>query len=137
MKGVSTTPTTPYLFGREVPLARLGGLLGRLRHGDRVVVFVAGEAGIGKTSLIRAAVSDAAGQGAQVAWGTCTDVEGAPGYWPWTQALDGLVRDIGVDVARARAGEDAAVLASIVASFGVPSRGDASARDRMLTSRTR
>ena len=129
---MTTTATTPYLFGREVPLARLQGLLGRLRDGDRVVAFVAGGAGIGKTSLIRAAVSDAARQGAQVAWGTCVDIEGAPGYWPWTQALDGLVRDVGVDVARARAGEDAAVLASIVPSFGVPSRGEASARERLL-----
>jgi tetratricopeptide (TPR) repeat protein len=96
------------------------------------VAFVSGEAGIGKTSLIRAAVSDAAREGAQVAWGTCIDVEGAPGYWPWAQALDGLVREIGLDLARANAGDDVAVLASIVPSFGAPSHGDTSARGRLL-----
>ncbi len=125
-------PTAPHLVGRELPLARLAALLGRLGHGERVMVFVSGEAGIGKTSLIRAAASDAAGQGARVAWGTCIDVDGAPGYWPWTQALDGLVRDIGVNLARDIAGEDAAVLASIVPSFGLPSHGEASARGRLL-----
>ena len=95
-------------------------------------MFVAGEAGIGKTSLIRAAVSGAASRGARVGWGTCIDVDGAPGYWPWTQALDGLVRDVGVDLARVEAAEDAAVLASIVPTLGIPSPGEASARGRLL-----
>ncbi|MDP9388040.1 MAG: AAA family ATPase, partial [Actinomycetota bacterium] len=125
-------PTAPHLVGRDLPLARLAALLARLRHGEQVMAFVSGEAGIGKTSLVRAAASEATGQGARVAWGTCIDADGAPGYWPWTQALDGLVRDIGVDLARDVAGEDAAVLAPIVPSFGLPSHGEASARGRLL-----
>ncbi len=129
---MTPAPTGPYLVGRDLPLARLGALLGRLHDGEPVTVFVAGEAGIGKTSLIRAAVSGAEARGAQVGWGTCIDVDGAPGYWPWTQALDGLVRDVGVDLARIGAADDAAVLASIVPSFGNPSHGETSARGRLL-----
>lgn len=122
----------PELVGRDSQLARLADRLGRLPGGDRATILVAGEAGIGKTSLLRAAVGGAADQGARVAWGTCIDVDGAPGYWPWTQALDGLVRAMGLDDARRAAGDDAALLASIIPSFGTPSHVEASARDRLL-----
>lgn len=95
-------------------------------------MLVAGEAGIGKTSLVRAAVANAAREGARVTWGTCLDVDGAPGYWPWTQAVDNLVRQLGRDAALAVAGDDASVLASMVPSLGTPSHSESSARDRLL-----
>ncbi|HVW31039.1 MAG TPA: adenylate/guanylate cyclase domain-containing protein, partial [Acidimicrobiia bacterium] len=77
------------LIGRDQLLGRLGVLVGRALAGQRVTVMVTGEAGVGKTSLLRAAAAVAAGPGARIGWGTCLDVAGAPGYWPWTQALDG------------------------------------------------
>lgn len=117
------------LVGREPQLARLDAVFRRLRHGHRATVLVTGEAGIGKTSLLRAAVGRA---GCRVAWGTCIDMDGAPGYWPWSQALDSLVRDIGLPAALAAAGDDAGRLASIVPAFGTMSTGDASARERLL-----
>lgn len=94
--------------------------------------MVTGEAGVGKTSLLRAAVAAAAEQGAHIGWGTCLDVEGAPGYWPWTQALDGLVRAIGTDEARRLAGDDAPLLATIVPSLGDASPGELTDRARLL-----
>ncbi|MFP5318626.1 MAG: ATP-binding protein [Acidimicrobiia bacterium] len=131
---MTVTPPSvgPHLVGRDLPLARLHALLERLQHGEPVTAFVAGEAGIGKTSLIRAAVWRAAARGVRVGWGTCIDVDGAPGYWPWTQALDGLVREVGVDLARREVVDDAAVLASIVPSFGHVPYGETSARSRLL-----
>jgi len=129
---VTALGPAPELVGRDPQLARLAARLGRLPTGDRATILVAGEAGIGKTSLLRAAVAGAASNGARVAWGTCIDVDGAPGYWPWTQALDGLVREIGLDDALRAAGDDAALLASIIPSFGTPSHVEASARDRLL-----
>ncbi len=129
---MTPAPTAPQLVGRRAQLARLSALLGQLRAGEPVTVLMAGEAGIGKTTLLRAAVSEAAGYGALVAWGTCLDVEGAPGYWPWAQALDGMVREVGVELALRRAGDDATLLASIIPSLGAPVHGETSARSRLL-----
>ena len=111
------------LVGRAPLLNRLGSLVGRARSGRRVTVLVTGEAGVGKTSLLRAVVATAAGEGARIGWGTCLDLAGAPGYWPWTQAIDGLVRSIGTDRARRSAGDDASLLATIVPALGEASPG--------------
>ncbi|MBI2360624.1 MAG: AAA family ATPase [Deltaproteobacteria bacterium] len=59
-----TLPPTPYhlspttsLVGREAELKRLQGLLEKAVGGNRQVVFVAGEAGIGKTTLVDAFIA--------------------------------------------------------------------------------
>ena len=122
----------PTLVGRDRLLDRLGVLVGRALQGQRVTVMVTGEAGVGKTSLLRAVAAAAGGPGARVGWGTCLDVAGAPGYWPWTQALDGLVRSIGADEARRLSGDDAPLLASIVPALGDASRGELTDRARLL-----
>lgn len=129
---VSAEERAPELVGRDQQLTRVASRLGRLSEGERPTILVAGEAGIGKTSLIRAALAHAVRQGARVAWGACIDADGAPGFWPWTQALDGLVREIGLDDAIHAAGEDGPLLASIIPAFGTPSNSEASARDRLL-----
>jgi len=56
------------------------------------LVLVAGEAGIGKTSLISEVAARA---GLRVGWGTCADAERAPAFWPWTAALRGLLATLG------------------------------------------
>jgi hypothetical protein len=130
---VSQTSPTDDLVGRDRLLDRLYGLVERVLDGRRVTALVAGEAGIGKTSLLREVAASAVERGARTAWGTCVDVDARPGYWPWTQALDGLVRAVGADRVRAAVGEDAALLASIVPSFASASpRAEASERDRLL-----
>lgn len=116
------------LVGRDRLLERLGGLIGQVVAGEGVTVLVAGQAGIGKTSLLQAALAPAAVAGVQIGWGTCLDVEGAPGYWPWTQALDRLARG-----AVAAAGDDIGVLGSLLPSFGDGGVAvDASSRARLL-----
>ena len=120
------------LVGRDQLLNRLGELVGRALGGQRVTVMVTGEAGVGKTSLVRAVVVAATGQGAQIGWGTCLDVDGAPGYWPWTQALDGLVRAIGIERARRLAGDDGPLLATMVPSLGDAVTGELTDRARLL-----
>lgn len=119
------------LVGRDQQLARLIARLASLGEGARQTVLIAGEAGIGKTSLIRAALADGEAQAAHVAWGTCIDADGAPGFWPWTQALESLVRAIGVDVARHAAGDDLGHLASLIPTFGAPRSSEPSAQDRL------
>jgi hypothetical protein len=120
------------LVGRDLQLAQLTGWLERLGTGERPTILVSGEAGIGKTSLVRAVVAGAADRGARVAWGTCLDAGGVPGFWPWTQALNALARDLGPDAAARAAGDSAPLLASIITGLGAPSPAATSTRDRLL-----
>src|SRR5688572_20131372 len=119
------------LVGRDRLLHRLGGLVPRVLGGARVTALVAGEAGIGKTSLLRATAAMAA-PGMHIGWGGCVDADGAPGYWPWTQALDGLARSVGLEQAREMAADDLGLLASIVPSLGAPTHDEMDDRGRLL-----
>ncbi|CAN5542530.1 hypothetical protein BH20ACT2_BH20ACT2_05330 [soil metagenome] len=120
------------LVGRDRLLTRLAGLVDRAAGGERQTVLISGEAGIGKTALLRAAAADADARGARVGWGTCIDIDGAPGYWPWTQLLNGMVRAVRVSRARKLAGDDTALLATIAPAFGDSSPGEESDRTRLL-----
>ncbi|GIE95597.1 ATP-binding protein [Paractinoplanes rishiriensis] len=66
--------------GRAEPLARL-------RAAPSGLVLVTGEAGIGKTALL----SHFATEAGALFWGTAWDDDRAPAWWPWTQALRGLL----------------------------------------------
>jgi hypothetical protein len=91
-------------------------------------VFVRGEPGMGKTALLRAAVAES---DAHLGWGTCVE-SGAPGFWPWTQALSGLVRAVGLEPALHAAGHDRGLLATLVPALGDPGAADPTDRDRLL-----
>ena len=116
------------LVGRDEPLGRVGVALDRAAAGLRKVVLVVGESGIGKTELVRAATRDRP----LVGRGTCVDDTAAPGFWPWSQAIEDLARLVGIDQARRFAGDDGPLLATIAPVFGAPRPGEASARDRLL-----
>ena len=75
------------LVGRDQPAAVLEGEVGRTLTSHGGLVLVAGEAGIGKSSLVAGAIEAARAGGALVAVGTCWDREGAPGHWPWVLSL--------------------------------------------------
>jgi DNA-binding winged helix-turn-helix (wHTH) protein/tetratricopeptide (TPR) repeat protein len=88
-------PGTP-LVGRERPLAALRERLGAARLGERQLLFVTGEAGIGKTTLVEAFLQEAAEGGAVVARGACLEQYGGDaGYLPWLDALATLCREAG------------------------------------------
>lgn len=76
--------------GRAEPLARLGAAYEAASSGWAGLALVTGEAGIGKTALLRRFAADAVARGATVTWGTCLDGDQAPAWWPWTQALRDL-----------------------------------------------
>src|SRR5215471_4170013 len=89
----------PAAGGDAAPAGR-DGVLGRLRRavdgavaGRGLIVLLAGEAGIGKTTLLREAARYAEGTGARAAWGWGWPGGGAPGYWPWIQVLRALGLD--------------------------------------------
>ncbi|WP_433253076.1 BTAD domain-containing putative transcriptional regulator [Streptosporangium sp. CA-135522] len=62
---------------------------------DHRVVLLAGEPGIGKTSLAEWAAETAPSRGRRVVWGRCWDGTGAPPFWPWTQAAQELAGEDG------------------------------------------
>ncbi|RJL24268.1 ATPase [Bailinhaonella thermotolerans] len=80
------------LIGREHPAALLRGEVERAVASHGGLVLVAGEAGIGKTTLVGSACEEARRLGALVLGGACWHSDNAPGYWPWTQVLRGLRR---------------------------------------------
>ena len=96
-----TRPEGARIIGRVEPQARLEQLSRASAMGRRSAVLVSGEAGMGKTSLIRAALDTASTRSTLVGWGTCWAGGGAPGFWPWMQALDDLARAVGRDAAMA------------------------------------
>lgn len=116
---MSAGPSTTGLVGRDPQLALLHEVIGRARD-DGAVALVVGHAGIGKTSLVRAI---AGRTGPRVGWGTCLEGPGAPGYWPWTQALNALARAVGLAHARDIAGDDLALLGVIVSALNEQGSG--------------
>jgi DNA-binding winged helix-turn-helix (wHTH) protein/tetratricopeptide (TPR) repeat protein len=79
------------IVGREAPLASLQALLGHALQGQRQIVFITGEPGIGKTTLLDAFHQHATRvQGLRVARGQC--VEGFGGKEPYYPLLDALGR---------------------------------------------
>ncbi len=81
---------TPGLVGRDQQHQALVDAVDAAVAGSGGVVLVVGEAGIGKTSLVSAALAHARHAGALVGVGTCWDGEGVPGYWPWMQVVRAL-----------------------------------------------
>ncbi|WP_067817054.1 BTAD domain-containing putative transcriptional regulator [Nocardia inohanensis] len=59
-------------------------------HGQVRLVWLAGEAGAGKTTLATALTTHLAEQGWTTVFGRCPEVEGAPPAWAWAEVLTGL-----------------------------------------------
>ena len=91
--GRGATPAPPALVGRERELALLRGDLDRAARGERQVVFVTGEPGIGKTTLVETFLEGLAASGLRLARGQCLDHFGAgEAYLPVFDAVSRLAR---------------------------------------------
>jgi DNA-binding SARP family transcriptional activator len=145
-RGAATSPppglepppaASPRLVGRHRELERfrraVHGACDAVRPGGGVVL-VAGEPGIGKTRLAEEAAEEAAAEGMAVAWGRCSDIDGAPPLWPWAEILRALHSHLG----SAGAADPAVVaeLASIVPELGAGAAAGATEQDA-LTARFR
>jgi DNA-binding winged helix-turn-helix (wHTH) protein/tetratricopeptide (TPR) repeat protein len=90
-------PGPPLLVGREAELASVQCLYTQALHGQRQVVFVTGEAGIGKTALVEAVVHGLRSE--DELWlghGQCIEQYGAgEAYLPLLEALGRLGRGPG------------------------------------------
>ncbi len=127
------TPAEHGIVGRDEPLRRLGAAIDVAAQGHRSALLVTGQAGMGKTSLLTAAIAAGAPDATIVGWGTCWHGEGAPGFWPWMQVMGGLARAVGRVAATEAAGGDREVLATFVRDLGPPVEASAAPqRHRLL-----
>ena len=89
------TLSAPFL-GRTAELERLTAALSRAAAGEPNAVIIGGEAGVGKSSLVRELTRRATAAGAWVLVGNCIESteDGLP-YSPMAEALRNLVRNAG------------------------------------------
>ena len=134
----SATPSRPALVGREPELSLLLRGLQDARHGRGTLLWISGEAGIGKTRLAQEVGALAAAWGACVLWSRCIEADGAPPYWAWAEIVRAFIRERSRKDVAAIVGAAARRLAVLVpelqpngpASRQLPSRETAS--DRFL-----
>jgi len=92
----TTEPTTTHAFvGRQAEISRLYAMLDKTRRGQRQIVFVSGEAGIGKTKLVSEFLSEAVRSypNLMIGRGQCVEHQGtAEAYLPVLDALGHLLR---------------------------------------------
>jgi len=95
------------VVGRDEALSRMRSWLDKMLGGERQIVFVTGEAGIGKTALVDTfARSIAADRSIRIGRGQCLEQYGtSEAYLPVLEAIGRLCREQGevVDVLRAHA----------------------------------
>jgi class 3 adenylate cyclase len=101
-------------LGRRAELAALVEGLDDAVAGRGRLFLLAGEPGIGKSSLAEALAGEAQSRGARVLLGRCWQAGGAPAYWPWTEALRLYVRESDDDTLAARLGSRAVDLTQVV-----------------------
>ena len=117
-------------MGRAAELEELTGLLEAALGGRAGVGLVAGEPGIGKTRLVAELGRLAGARAVPVLWGTCTDEDGAPPFWPWRRILRSWRAASG-----AMSAEEAANLAPLSPELADIARADRDPRGLPATSR--
>ena len=133
-------PRDLILIGRDAELARLERALERAGAGARQVVFITGEPGIGKTTLVDAFLAAADGADRWTARGQCVEHYGSgEAYLPVLEALGQLCRQAnGADVIAVLARHAPTWLAQMPGLVGdaeleaVQRRAQGATRERML-----
>ncbi|MBO3751634.1 AAA family ATPase [Streptosporangiaceae bacterium NEAU-GS5] len=123
---------SPLLVGRAEELAALEKAAAAAREGQASTVLIGGEAGVGKTRLVREFTDRIADL--RVLVGGCLElgIDGLP-FAPFTAVLRRLVREIGADgVAALLPGGATRGLARLLPEFGEPESDGAEARARLF-----
>ena len=103
-----------FMAGRARELEVFREAFSRMLSGQRQLVLISGEPGIGKTRCAEAIAELAEDQGALVLWGRCHEEAGAPPYWPWVQVLRAYVAASSLDEVRLNMGTAANDIAALV-----------------------
>ena len=108
-----SVPQHARFFGRTSELEVLARAWRRAVAGERQVVVLAGEPGIGKTRLVTEAALAAHGEGARVLYGRCHPELGVP-YQPFIDALGRCITGCGGGEPAARSSDWGGELARII-----------------------
>jgi DNA-binding SARP family transcriptional activator len=111
------------MIGRAEEIKQLQRAYTSIRGGKQRVLFVSGEAGIGKTRLAREFSTWVEGQGATVLWGNCYEMSGALPYQPIIDMLSGHIRNSSPEQLRSVLGNGAVDLAKIIPELRIKSPG--------------
>lgn len=118
LRGELTSPPPPArpvgLVGRDEELAYLDAMAQRARDGSTQIAVVDGEAGIGKTVLLRAWSGQRAAAGDIVLMASCGQLDQAMPLDALLSALSALFRRLGPDVAADVLGLDAPILTPLL-----------------------
>src|SRR5688500_16122242 len=121
-QGLSLTgPSEQVLLGRQREINLIRDRYDAALVGRASIVFVTGDPGIGKTSLLRAAASRPTGEAAAVLWGGASEAEGMPPYLPFLEALGAHIRSAPAELLRDQVGQNASTLTTILPEFGLRS----------------
>ncbi|MGZ4278536.1 MAG: ATP-binding protein [Solirubrobacteraceae bacterium] len=110
--------------GRARPAARCARA-GAARLGSAAAVFLAGEAGVGKTRLLHELERRAGEREFRMMRGECTAFAGRPPYAPVVEALRGLARDLGPAAFDELVGAARPALARLLPELGAAESGAA------------
>jgi class 3 adenylate cyclase/tetratricopeptide (TPR) repeat protein len=111
-----TVPPVSYV-GRVEERALIEEALGLARGGQRQVVLLTGEPGIGKTRLSSYTARRAHGEGFVVCWGACSEELAAP-YEPWIEVCTQLIEHAPVDLLERHCKRHGGELSRFVRSLG-------------------
>jgi DNA-binding CsgD family transcriptional regulator len=133
---MSGRASSPVLVGRDEQMAALDAAFASVRRGGPSAVLLGGEAGVGKSRLVREFGRTAASAGARVLTGGCLElgIDGLP-FAPFTAVLRDLVHEMGADaVAAMLPGRTTRGLARLLPELGEPDTGGdpAEARARLF-----
>ncbi len=118
-----TGPHQPFPFvGRTAELERLRTLMPSANGEPGRVVLVGGDAGSGKSRLVREFTALAAGDGALVVYGACDAVVRAP-YGPFAEALHQLARTMSPEELRSALGPGGGELTRLLPDLGAAAGG--------------
>jgi len=90
MKGVGAKSTMVRVLGREAELAQMHGWLDQALDGERQTIFITGEPGIGKTTIVQAFLEETCQASVLTVRGQCLEHYGAAE--PYLPVLDGFSR---------------------------------------------
>ncbi len=93
VQGMAERGTAP-LIGREVQLAQVGGAIARVRAGEPSVALILGEAGAGKSRLLRAALAQAGNEDFLIAEGYGLPGQALPPYYAIGRALRRIAAEL-------------------------------------------
>lgn len=99
------------LLGREAVMDLLDESLQQALAGSCRCVLLVGGPGLGKTRTLEELLADAERLGAEAWFGRCTEVEGAPAFWPFIQVMREALRRRGAGQLRSLLGAEGADIA--------------------------